>query len=279
MNDAPTVIPPTYPPQANYLDLYHPRGPKVRVAIYELDPARLLATVDGYLDAGWKVEAPGLEVGEERDTVGWVSRKTKDSRDGVSDVLILYADREGWTKGFLTVYLNNGQDREAFEFASRLKLKDIPEYVGEGKLERGKSAQTDRLIIRAPRPFGVIFGTNPKYNDDEAKRLRAAGQVYAVPKKRFLRWADQKPAAAEEPHTASRDESKLKPLTETDEKDWNDWLDRCSTPEKFTEARAGLEDVQNPWRDRLKAKLLERAKNCGCVWNGKVGQFELRMPS
>jgi hypothetical protein len=259
---------------------YHPSGLLVTlpVRVSPTDYRAMFAAVGAIAEAGFLAQAPGLEEGEEKETVGWCL-KGEHERDGeTTPFVLLYANNEQLKHSFLKVYLNRPEDVAAFEFAARLKLKDLPEYDGHDKPERGKSAKTDKYIVAPPRPFGVVFKANPKY--DEAKKEAAvkAGEVYPVPKRVFVRWADQRPEGkpAEPAKPEPRDESKLQPLSEKDEKDWLDWLDLCSMPAKFDEARAKLENVQDPWRSRLKERLRQRADACGCVWDARAGAFRLK---
>ncbi len=175
---------------SSYVDLYHPKGPRVRLAITQqpLNYALMLQNVGAMLDAGWLPNAPGLDDGEERERVGWVLRGAFEKEGEVTPFVLLYADNEQLTWSILKVYLNTAQDREAFEYASKMKLEHIPDYVGNDKPQRGASQKTDKFIVRAPKPFGVVFRKNPKHdpNTEEGKMK---------PARLFVRWEDQRPQA------------------------------------------------------------------------------------
>ncbi len=148
------------------------------------------------IEAGWRVSgAASLDAGESREDVGWVVRTTKDGRSGTVNVLHLYSTNAGWTKPFLVVYLNTREDIQAFEAASGLDVANLPEYVGEGRIEKGKKAQTDALVIRVRRPFAAVHAPNPKYSEAEAQATKAANKAYTIPKKKFVRWAEAKSGA------------------------------------------------------------------------------------
>ena len=174
--------------ECGWIKLYHPKGALVTlpVTVEALDYHKLLANVGAMLDAGWLVQAPGLEEGEHKDDVGWLV-KSSVGEEG-TPAIDLYPANETAKYAMMRVYLNKAEDVSAFEYASRVKLKELPEYVGVGRLERGKSPQTDKLIVRMPKPFTVIWKDNPKYNPDEQDATKKK------PKRLFVRWADQAPA-------------------------------------------------------------------------------------
>lgn len=170
--------------------LWHPRGPQVTLPVTDLTPAGSLAQVAAYLDAGWLVEAPGLEEGEEKEQVGWVLRGGFEKDGEVTPFVLLYSTNEALTWSFLKVYLNNPEDVAAFEYAARVKLDQLPDYVGNDKPQRGASAKTDKFIVKV-RPFGVVFRKNPKHDPStEEGKMK--------PARLFVRWADQKPAESAE---------------------------------------------------------------------------------
>lgn len=184
--------------------LWHPRGPQVTLPVTDLTPAGALAQVGAYLDAGWLVEAPGLEEGEEKEQVGWVLRGGFERDGEITPFVLLYSVNEALTWSFLKVYLNKPEDVAAFEHASRMKLDSIPDYVGNDKPQRGASAKTDKFIVKPPRPFGVVFRKNPKHDPStEEGKMK--------PARLFVRWADSSAAAPSEP---SADTTRLTPRVE-----------------------------------------------------------------
>ncbi len=72
-----------------------------------------------------------------------------------------------------------------------MKLEALPLYVGNDKPQRGASNKTDRFIVAPPRPFTVVFKKNAKHDDTEVGKMK--------PARLFVRWAEQAPAASEQP--------------------------------------------------------------------------------
>jgi hypothetical protein len=189
MNDSP---PPEHAPATTtvcgWTKLFHPRGPLVTLPL-PADPAAALAAVTAALDAGFLAQAPGLEEGEEKEQIGWVLKSVHSNEGRETPFVLLYSANEALTWSILKVYLNTDQDAAAFEHASRMKLADLPEYVGQDKPQRSANGRTDKFIIPAPRPFGVVFRKNPKHDATEAGKMK--------PARLFVRWADVAPAAQE----------------------------------------------------------------------------------
>ena len=169
-------------PLCSRVKLWHPRGPQVTLPL-PTDPRACLEAVSHALDLGWLVAAPGLEEGEEKETVGWVLKGIHSNENQETPFVLLYSTNDALKWSFLKVYLNDAAMIEAFEYASRMKLDVLPEYVGQDKPQRGN--RTDKFIIAAPRPFQVVFRKNPKHDDTEAGKMK--------PARLFVRWADQKP--------------------------------------------------------------------------------------
>ncbi len=172
-------------PNTAWCRLFHPRGPQVTLPLPP-DPAAALAAVSAALDAGWLVQAPGLEEGEEREMIGWVLKSIHSNEDRETPFVLLYSANEALTWSVLKVYLNTPQDQAAFEHASGMKLAEMPEYVGQDKPQRGTNHRTDTYIVPAPKPFGVVFKKNPKHDATEAGKMK--------PARLFVRWADTAPA-------------------------------------------------------------------------------------
>lgn len=174
---------------------FHPRGPQVQLPV-PADPVEALSHVSLCLDAGWLAAAPGLEHGEQREDVGYVLRGQHEDNGQITPFLLLYDANEGHSYSFLKVYLNTDEDIAAFERAGKIRLGDLKEYVGNDKPERGKSSRTDAFIVKARKPFGVIMKNNPKYNEDAKAMCAGKGEVYKIPRRLFVRWADISPVAA-----------------------------------------------------------------------------------
>lgn len=179
--------------ECGWVKLYHPSGVQVTLPVTAapLDYAAMLAGVSGMLAAGFLAAPPGVGAGEHKDDVGFVVKRLKDNEDGSqTPVIDLYPADDGMKFAVVSVYLNRPDDVSAFEYASGVVLDDVPVYIGANKIERGKSRQTDALVVRAPRPFGVVWRDNPKYDPNEQDTAKKK------PKRLFVRWADQRPPAA-----------------------------------------------------------------------------------
>lgn len=154
------------------------------------DYAGMLADLGRALAAGWLASPPGVQPGEHRDEIGFVVRREKLNDDGsVTPVVDLYPADEGMKFALLAAYLNTDDHVAAFERAAGVKLTNLPVYVGDNKIERGKKPATDRLVVKVPRPFGAVWKDNPKYDPAEQDTKKKK------PKRLFVRWADH-PAAA-----------------------------------------------------------------------------------
>lgn len=187
--------------ECGWVKLYAKSGALVTLPVTEkvLDYRAMLANVEAMIEAGFSVLAPGLEQGEEKEMVRWVcvGEIEQDGGKRLTPYVMLYIDHEKLKYSFLKVYLNTPEEVAAFEFASGFTLAKLPVYVGDNRPERGKSTAIDKFIIEAKRPFGVVFGPNPRYSkaDHDAAKAKVPAAPYSIPSKIFHRWADQDPKA------------------------------------------------------------------------------------
>lgn len=182
-------------PECGWVKLYTPDGALVTIPVTEksLNYRSMLDNVGAMLAAGFRLTLPGLEVGEDREDVGYVCKGvTKDS----TTVLYLYSTNESRKFSILSVYIDNDVQVADFEHASGMRLKDLPEYIAGTKPTRGANAKVDAFIVKAKKPFGVIMENNPDYNEATRQEVVARGEVYKKPRHIFSRWADQRPEAA-----------------------------------------------------------------------------------
>lgn len=227
-------------PTNGWTKLYHPRGPQVTLPVtcQPLDYAGMLANVSAMLDAGWLIQAPGLEAGEDRFDCVAVCRTSKKNDDGsYTPVVHLYqADFEFKS---LSEYLNNPEQIAAFEFASGLALKSLPAFPGKAPPSRGAGTESDAFIVQAPRPFGVVMKPNPKYSEEAKAAFTARGETYRVPKRVLVRWVNQKPAAqpASEPVTLAGQPLPAKSLVQLEVDGWKAWLATNPAPIAAINAR------------------------------------------
>lgn len=170
--------------------LWHPAGVEVELPVADgVDYKKLYDAVGAALAAGFAAAKAEPGEGEGREAVGYVLRKTKDSRSGgVSDQIDLYATNDAVKFPVLTVYLNDDAERSAFESFSGLRLASLPEYAGNDKVERGKAAKTDRFIVKSAKPFAVVYAPNPKWKQADHDAAVAAQKMYPVPRRKFVRW-------------------------------------------------------------------------------------------
>ena len=186
----------------SWTKLFHPRGPQVTIAL-GADIKTLLADIDFLLSQGFLVDAPGVEPGQDIEEVAYVVRGEHESEGQTTPFVLLYSGHDQMKWSFLKVYFNDNKQIADFESASGMKLMSVPQYIGQDKPERGKSKAIDKFIVPAPRPFKVVLKQNPKWKQEDADAAKAKNAMYSVPKRIFIRWADQ-PAATDKPAEAEK---------------------------------------------------------------------------
>lgn len=158
---------------------YLPNGMKASCYIPFTDVgnafAEMLTFTNGLLQAGFLMSEPGLEAGEQRETINVLSRRNKTNDDGTkTPVLDLYVNNDKMKHRFLAVYLNTPEDIAAFETASEVNLESIPLNPTTAPVDRDVTEFTLKV-----KPFNVVFKNNPNYDEaNEAKK----------PKRLFVRW-------------------------------------------------------------------------------------------
>ena len=163
-----------------WVKLYHPCGSQVTLPVpvntqLTADQIAALARimVDAYLNSGFQVNAPGLEEGEQKKEVAFVSRRA--GRDE-TPIVAFYIDHPKVFKKSLHVYLNKAEDVEAFEAATGLKLMDIPLWDGERDIDRDNKSAA-KYILPLPRPISLIYEVSEKWTRWNAENGKAAGEV------------------------------------------------------------------------------------------------------
>lgn len=179
-----------------WVKLYTPTGALVTLPVSstsKIDYAMMLSNVNAALAAGWLVTEPGLEEGEKTEQIGYVVRREKENaKDGsLTPIIDLYPAHDAMKFSVLSIYLNTPKDVEEFENASGIELESIQKYAGSNKIERGKARSTDALIKASPRPFGVVWKDNPKYDPTETDATKKK------PKRLFVRWQSTTPATSQ----------------------------------------------------------------------------------
>jgi hypothetical protein len=167
-------------PITGWTRLFHPSGAQVTLPIVYATASNMFGQVDAYLGAGFQVNAPGLEEGEQKQEVVSVSRREgKDS----TPIVAFYLAHPKTVKKFLHSYLNNQEDVLAFETATGLKLDSIPLWAGERDIDKD-SRQADEYIIPLPRPINLVWEVNPKWQTWSTEGGKSTGAI--EPHKRIL---------------------------------------------------------------------------------------------
>jgi hypothetical protein len=173
-------------PITGWTRLYHPAGVQVTIPIPLEKPISTetaqsaLTSVSSLLDAGWLVEAPGLEEGEQKQEVVSVSRR--ESKDS-TPILAFYLAHPKTIKKFLHHYLNTQEDVQAFEAATGLRLNAIPLWPGERDVDKDHK-DANKYIVPLPRPIQIIWEINPKWQQWSAEGGKSTGAI--EPHKRIL---------------------------------------------------------------------------------------------
>ena len=169
-----------------WVKLFHPSSAQVTIPlrldkpILVTEAQALMESVTSLLQAGFSVDAPGLEDGEHVEEIGFVVRRTKANADGTeTPVVDIYPSRGNFR--LLGKYLNNEADIQAFETACGVNLNSLPLYEGDNSIERSKNAKMDKYVVTLKHPVKVIWKLNPRYDGENDKRNS---------KRLFVRWAD-----------------------------------------------------------------------------------------
>lgn len=252
--------------------LYHRSGAAVKLPVAG-DASAMHAAVDDYLAAGFTVALPGMEAGEQMEMASHVIRG-RVSKDGkTTPYILLYSPKPELKHSFLKVYLNTEAMVFDFEYASKLRLGNIPVYVGKDKPERGKDPDTDReFLVAAPKPFGVLFRDNPRWSQEAADAAKQKNEIYAVPRRVFVRWADQRPEgdAPQARQTDPRLQSGSAPMdVEAIRAKWKQMIGSNPPVDAFNRfAAANWPDVPESMRGALQSAIRGLASKNGWTWDG-----------
>lgn len=179
--------------ECGWVKLFTPSGALVTLPVTEeaYDYAAMLDNVGAMLNAGFSIQAAGMEPGENKETIGLVARREKSNERGTSGIIDFYIDKDAMEFSFLKTYLNNDHDVDCFEYATGMKLTDIPLVDSDAALKK-----PHKKIIRCPVPFGIVWKDNPKWNEAEARAAAAAKKIYGVPKRLFVRYEKERGSTA-----------------------------------------------------------------------------------
>jgi len=166
-----------------WLKLYHPSGAQVTLPVPML--ARLtnqqaqdvLGSVSEYLNAGFMVNAPGLEDGELLEEVNAVARREAKDETPIID---FYSSNTKLLKKFMHAYMNSEQDIAAFEQAAGIQVVALPVYEGALAIARDDN-KARKYIVSLPRPIKLVWKLSPKWEE-----WKATGGEGNEPHKRML---------------------------------------------------------------------------------------------
>jgi hypothetical protein len=170
--------------------LYHPgTGAKVSIpldvqTILTTEQAKtLIASVDNLLQAGFTVNLPGLEDGENFEQIGFAVRREKANDDQtVTAIVDLYPAQGNFR--ILGMYLNTADDEIEFQKATGLKLLSMPIFEGT-PIERGKNPKQDKFVVALKSPVKLVYKQNPKWDGENDKKHS---------KRVFVRWEGLRPS-------------------------------------------------------------------------------------
>lgn len=267
------------PEECGWVKLYHPRGPLVTFPL-KGELASYKQQVQDLLDDGWLLTAPGLEEGEEKELVGYVLRGEIEHDGITTPTVLLYAHSEELKWPILKVYLNNRADVEAFQYASKMNLLELPLYAGNDKPQRGAKQLTDKFIVPAAKPFGVVFKKNPKHNPDEKDVTKKK------PARLFVRWQDTKPKPAPtQEHHDEQSQPEPVEVSQEDEKQIELWKFWCYQTRPLHSFNDGFKDaaatVKKPFiKKAVWGFFTEKAAKEGWAFDKATSQFvELAKPA
>jgi len=180
-----------------WIKLYHPSGAQVTLPVPMLarvsteQALDLLGSVSEYLNAGFLVNAPGLEDGELAEEVNAVARREAKDETPIID---FYSSNTKLLKKFMHVYMNAEQDVTAFEDATGIQVSALPVYEGSLAIARDDN-KARKYIVSLPRPLRLIWKLSPKWEE-----WKASGGEGNEPHKRMLvRYETGVPAPAPSP--------------------------------------------------------------------------------
>jgi hypothetical protein len=255
------------PPLCGWVKLWHPRGVLVTLPVPHGSAAGMLNEVTSMFDAGWLASAPGVEPGEETEEIGAAVKREKENRDkSTSLVMDLYAVNEAVQHPVLTIYLDSEADEAVFERATGLRLGGMPLYEGTNKIKRGENSKLDKKVCKCHRPAKVAFVPNPKYNEEEDKRHRAAGTVYGVPKRKFARWLDVPP-----PVPVPTGDEVQAAVTQ-----WGDWLKTDPPVSEINKRLGNLVPMHADMKRRVWETLLRHAELANLGFESETKQFVVK---
>ena len=145
-------------PNTGLTTVYHPAGFRVSIAFDENATPELFTALASKIDmiiaAGFTAQLPGLEPGEEKESMTRVCRRQFIRRDGeTADVIDFYAD---WTtRKWAHLYINGAEDIAQFERQSGLEYGKLPIMEGTSSIELPSTGQHPK-VVTAKTPFDMV---------------------------------------------------------------------------------------------------------------------------
>jgi len=235
-----------------YFKMYHPSGLLVSLDARAPagDYASLMVQVTKAIEAGWLVQPQGVEEGERVERIRWIVFARKS--DG-TPCLDLYVDHDRMHHSIVRCYLDNDQQIADFERATGCKLASLTEYIGTGRIERGKDPRMNQFI-REIRLTDVVVRPNPDYKPDEDDPKKRGSKL------KFVRWVNIAPAAT----TPAPGQPKI-----AGEQDWIDWLAKSPSLAAVNGVIPDIERMAEALRAAVWPRFLEYAKTQGWAYNQK----------
>lgn len=153
--------------------------------------AQAKAITDKLIADGFTLHEPGLDAGEVKEQVGYVSRRQKKNDDAtITPIIDVYSPNEAMKFKFISVYLNTPEDVTDFEKASGHKLSSLPLVPGKAALDKSDDSGA---VVKVNQVTYIITKPNPYFDPDEKDISKMK------PKHTFIRWetaaAQPKPEA------------------------------------------------------------------------------------
>jgi len=148
--------------------------------------AQAKAITDKLVADGFTTHEPGLEAGEFKEQVGYVSRRQKKNDDNtITPIIDVYSPHDAMKFKFISVYLNTSEDVTAFEKASGLTLSRLPLVPGKAALDKSDDSGG---VVLVGREMFIVMKPNPYFDPDEKEISKMK------PKNNFIRWESPAPA-------------------------------------------------------------------------------------
>lgn len=148
--------------------LFHPTGVKVTFTVAS-DLSAVNAAITAALAAGYSVNAPGLQAGEERESVGSVVRfNQKNSDSTITPRIFFFPDNDKLVRKICAHYLNTTEDIQEFERVTGLTVSNLPVWSAKATPDKN-DAKDAGVLITVKKPFNVVYILNPEYKGEGDK--------------------------------------------------------------------------------------------------------------